>query len=86
MIDANPFMRAMTIEDLIARAAKDIETDTTTVAGITPDASSIADASARPAKAKPKIAVDCDLSRPSCRRWLALATRRVSRTKHASRD
>ena len=86
VIDANPFMRRMTVEDLIARAAKDIETDATTVAGIVPDAAAIADAGKPAPKAKPKIAVACDLSRPSCRRWLALATRKLSRSKRASRE
>ena len=86
VIGANAFMRRMTVEDLIARAARDLATDVTAVAGIIPDPAAVAVAGKTPRKARPKIAVDCDLSRPSCRRWLALATRKISRTRRASRD
>ena len=92
VIGANPFMRQMTAEDLIARAANDIATDAAAVAGITPEPAAVLEAAAiegnkpPPRKAKPKIEVDCNLSLPSCRRWLALATRNLSRSKRASRE
>jgi hypothetical protein len=86
VIGANPFMRAMTAEDLIARAARDIDVDARVATGFapTPDAVDAAKKSAR--KAEPHIGVDCDLSRPSCRRWLALAKRKVTRIHRASRE
>lgn len=89
VIGANPFMRVMTAEDLIARAARDIAVDArlATEAGIAPttDAVAIAKAALRK-RAEPAIEIDCDLSRPSCRRWLALAKRKASRSRRASRD
>ena len=108
VIGANPFMRNMTAEDLIARAARDIATDATLAAGLTPDPSAVAAANAeygatiltaaapgetveavppKPRrKAKPKIEVDCNLSIASCRRWLALAQRRVAQGRRASNE
>ena len=95
VIGANPFMSSMTAEDLIARAARDIEVNARLMtAGITPSADAVeavkaaaADETKKPKrKAAPKIEVDCDLSRPSCRRWLALAQHRIQRTRRASRD
>lgn len=87
VIGANPFMRAMTAEDLIARAARDIAVDARLEAGIAPSADAIARAKAAPLRAEPRIAVACDLGRPSCRRWLALAKRKATRvTRRASRD
>jgi hypothetical protein len=92
VVGANPFMSSMTAEDLIARARRDIAVDARLEAGITPSAEAIANLKAgtsSPARARrtePRIAVDCDLSRPSCRRWLALARRKVARIQRASRD
>jgi hypothetical protein len=92
VIGANPFMSAMTAEDLIARAARDIEiTARLMTAGITPSTDAVEAVKAETArkpkrKAAPKIEVDCDLSRPSCRRWLALAQRKVQHTRRASRE
>lgn len=83
-IGANPFMGRMTAEDLIARCARDIETDVTALAGLTPDEAALARAKSAPAQgAKPRIAVRCELSLPSCRRWLALQTRKAARTQRA---
>ena len=85
VIGANAFMAKMTASDLIARAARDIEADAASIAGLAPDAADIEKAKAVKRAARPKIAVSCDLSLSSCRRWLALATRRVTR-KRASRE
>ncbi|MEM9355345.1 MAG: hypothetical protein AAGB04_03960 [Pseudomonadota bacterium] len=69
---ANPFMAGMTASDLIARAARDIATDPRSTAGIK---------AGRLAKRpwRPRIRVRCNLARPSCKRWLALKRRRLSR-------
>jgi hypothetical protein len=92
VIGANPFMSSMSAEDLIARAARDIELNARiATAGITPSADAVEAVKAETAKkpkrkAAPRIEVDCDLSRPSCRRWLALAQRKVQHTRRASRE
>ncbi len=87
VIGANPFMANMTAADLIARAARDIAANPKSVAGVTPDAAAIQSAG-RGAKsekpARPRIAVACELSLPSCKRWLALAERRMKRIRRAS--
>ncbi len=127
VIGANPFMANMTAEALIRRAARDIEADPKTTAGLTPDPQRVAvafvnshavpaiaalltppvareaagllrnlsqrmvtmavareqtAAAAKPAR--PKIEVNCDLSLPSCRKWLALAERKVRNRRRAS--
>jgi hypothetical protein len=130
VIGANPFMTNLTAGGLIARAARDIEADPKSLAGVTPDPERIfrelfannsgpvfanliappiardvasmiqtvattraahqtmAESTRRPKAARPKIEVECDLSKPSCRRWLALAERRIApkgrRTKAAA--
>ena len=127
VIGANPFMANMTAEALIRRAARDIEADPKTTAGLQPDpgrvaremvasmappvfgamivppvareaselfrgievhmtTAAVAQAKPQPAAkpARPKIEVNCELSLPSCRRWLALAERHVSRGRRAS--
>jgi hypothetical protein len=87
VIGANPFMRAMTAEDLIARAARDIAVDARLqTTGLNPSPDAIEKAKKPARKAEPRIEVDCDLTRPSCRRWLALAKRKASHTRRASRD
>lgn len=84
VIAANPFMGRLTAEGLITRAARDILADPGTLAGVTPDPA-LAQA-AGSARKQPAIAVPCELSLPSCRRWLALAQRRVDRKqRRASR-
>lgn len=87
VIGANPFMASMTAADLIARAARDIAANPKSVAGVTPDAAAVRSAGyeAKPEKPpRPRIAVACDLSLPSCKRWLALAERRLKRVRRAS--
>ncbi len=62
VVDANPFLNGMSAEALIERAKRE-------AAGLKPlPVTAAANAAARPA-----IKVRCDLRRPSCRRWLALA-------------
>ncbi len=71
---ANPFMRRMTVADLIAKCARDLEVDPQSTAGL------VVSADAAPAKRRrPKIKVNCNLSRPSCRRWLSLAEAKLKR-------
>lgn len=87
VIRANPFMANMTAAGLIARAARDIAANPKSVAGVTPDATAVklAGREAKPEKpARPRIAVSCELSLPSCKRWLALAERRLKRIRRAS--
>jgi hypothetical protein len=89
VIGANPFMANMTAEDLIARSARDITTTASLDTIVNPDHDAIAAAKAIKVKARavPAIAVDCSLSLPSCRKWLALAKRRASgkRQRQASK-
>lgn len=94
VIGANPFMANLTAAGLIARCARDITTSPTTTAGVTPEPAMVLKARAdgslevseapKTKSARPRISVACDLSRPSCRRWLALAERRVRKQRRAS--
>lgn len=95
VIGANPFMRTMSAGALVARAARDIAVDPGSATQFAADPLRVAsfkaegskaetsgDAAivAKPTKrARPRIEVECDLSRPSCKRWLFLAERRLSR-------
>jgi hypothetical protein len=67
---ANPFMFGLTAEGLIARSARDIAASVSTTAGIAPGAVAVR-------RARPAIAVNCNITLPSCRRWLALAERKI---------
>lgn len=69
VIRANPFMATLRVEDLVARAKREIETDGHLAARTK------AGPGEAPA-AKPAIRVRCDLGLASCRKWLALAKRR----------
>ncbi len=94
VIGANPFMAAMTAEDLIGRATRDIAIKAKLDTIINPDPDAVAALAGqsgsgragkgKKARARPAIAVDCNLSLASCRKWLALAKRR-SNTRHAQR-
>lgn len=68
-LEANPFLRSMTAEQLIARARREAD-------GLKPLKVL---AGAKVTAPRPQIKVRCDLSRPSCRKWLALAKRRAAR-------
>lgn len=72
VIRANPFMATLTVEGLIARAKREIETDGALAARPTR-----IDDGEKPIAQKPAIPVRCDLGLASCRKWLALAKRRV---------
>lgn len=72
-IRANPFMARMTVADLVAKCARDLSVSPETTDGIA------SQKGAPRAKPRPRIAVKCSLRRPSCRRWLALAERRLKR-------
>lgn len=69
VIAANPFMAGMRVAELITRCEREIATPGN-VAGR-------ADREKKTA-AKPRIQVACDLSLASCRRWRALAERRMA--------
>jgi hypothetical protein len=68
-IAANPFMASMTAEDLIDRAKRE-------AAGLQPLPIT---ASAKSASRIPQIKIRCNLKRASCRKWLALAKKRLAR-------
>lgn len=72
-IEANPFMRHMTVADLMAKCARDLSVAPGSIAGIIPAMEAV-----RP-KPHPLIEVKCNLKRPSCRRWLALAKAKLKR-------
>jgi hypothetical protein len=70
-LEANPFLRGMTAKDLIERSAREADG----VRLVTVAAPSGAATRTR----SPGIRVRCNLARASCRKWLALATRRQGR-------
>ncbi len=74
-IEANPFMQSMTAEQLVERAKRE-------AAGLKPLPIF---ASAKTAAAHPKIKVRCNLKRASCRKWLALAKKRLARKARTAR-
>lgn len=71
VIRANAFMRGMTAKDLIRKAAYDISTDAASQAGIK------GGKLRRYKRRKPLIRVRCNLRRASCKRWRAMAIRRL---------
>ncbi len=72
-IKANPFLVRYTAADLIARAAREVSVDPAAVAGVAPRPGSAAKKPAR------LIQPACNLTQASCRRWLALAERRLAK-------
>lgn len=79
-VAANPFLAAMTAQDLIDRARRDISMDRSKQLRVERSNS-------RNGASGPRINVRCNLSRPSCRRWLALKKRRLkSKQRRASAD
>lgn len=72
-LEANPFLSKMTAAALIERSSRE-------AAGV---GSRFNAAAAARQGEKPKIAVLCNLKLPSCRKWLALAEKRMG-TKEAS--
>ena len=78
VLTANPFMAALTVRGLLARAAREIAIDAGSVAG--PDG-------VTPGKIRrgTSVAVACNLSLPSCRRWLALRQGRTTVAQRAAK-
>lgn len=75
-IAANPFLSGMSAEQLIERAKRE-------AAGLKPlPVVALDNAAAQ----HPKIRVRCNLKRPSCRKWLALAKRRLARGERRKRN
>lgn len=90
VILANPFMARMTASDLITRCARDLSATPDMTAGVVPDEAMVAAAKAAGAEAatsaRARVAAPCNLTLPSCRRWLALAERRQAKaTKSTSK-
>ncbi len=67
---ANPFLAAMTADQIIERANRDISMDRSKQLAVRLE---------KKKKSKgPRIKINCNLSRPSCRRWLALRKRKLA--------
>ena len=82
---ANPFMTGLTAEALIARAARDLSVDAGSQAGVA--AGDIPTARARAGNpGRPGLLVRCNLDRPACRHWKALAVMRLPAGKAAHRQ
>lgn len=74
VIRANPFMARLTAEDLAQRSAREISID---------PAKRLAVNGAKVKPKGPQIRVRCNLSRPSCRRWLAMKKSQLRAGKKA---
>ena len=82
VLTANPFMAGLTAEALIARAARDLSVSSTSQAGVAPG-----DIPAGGARgARPGLLVRCNLDRPACRHWKALAVMRLPASKAARKQ
>lgn len=79
-LKANPFMRRMTVAGLIAKAANDLRVSPGHLAGLKIKPGSML------ARRKPRIKLRCNLSRPSCRRWLALKRRKLRMAEQRRRQ
>ena len=79
---ANPFMTGLTAEALIARAARDLSVSPGSQAGVA--AGDIPSGGAR--SARPGLLVRCNLDRPACRHWKALALVRLPAGKDARKQ
>lgn len=79
---ANPFMYGLTAAGLIARSARDLQLKASSTAAMAAgDIPTKTGAAGGGARKEPQIAVSCNLSLPSCRRWLALAKSRAMPAK-----
>ncbi|MBI4723578.1 MAG: hypothetical protein HY765_00675 [Rhodomicrobium sp.] len=67
-LQANPFLKGMTAGELIGKSSRDAQ-------GIGPLSAA---AMAKAPAGAPKITVRCNLKLPSCRKWLALAEKRLA--------
>jgi hypothetical protein len=72
IIAANPFLATYTAADMAARASRDLQVASTSTDWLPVDGRRAANR-----KKTPKIQVLCELSQASCRKWLALAQRRL---------
>ncbi len=72
---ANPFLYGLTVEGLVARAARDLAVPATTLAGLA--AGDIPSAARGAGKPRPRVVVRCNLDLPACRRWQTLALARL---------
>lgn len=66
-VRANPFLNGMTVRDLVARAERDLKRGAHGRVAVGKGAK----------KERLGIKVRCNLARPSCRKWLALAKKRL---------
>lgn len=66
-VRANPFLNGMTVQDLVARAERDLSRSAHGRVAVGRGAK----------KERLGIKVRCNLARPSCRKWLALAKKRL---------
>lgn len=84
VIRANPWMARHTARSLIARAAREVSLSPTTLAGAKPFRDPVTGKLIMPSGRRargPRIRVRCNLARPSCKRWLSLQRRKLSRRK-----
>ena len=79
---ANPFMAGLSVRALLARAAREVAVSPGNVAGVEPGPRVARGRAGSPGAAS-GVGVHCNLSLPSCRRWLAL--RQGTPTRVASR-
>lgn len=80
---ANPFMYGLTVAGLIARSSKDLQISASNAAGLGKEEIG-QNGSGHTAGKSPRIPVSCNLSLPSCRRWLSLAKSRVETGKRCT--
>lgn len=90
-VGANPFLKSMTVADLLQRVSRDISDDPRQSSGVAVQLAAASSekhhgTAARAAKPRPQINVACSLSLPSCRRWLALAKQRASKQRFVSKN
>ena len=74
--NANPFMYGLSVEALVARAARDLAVHPSTSAGLADGEIPVREGQ-RVAPATPRVTVRCNLDLPVCRRWKALAQSRA---------
>jgi hypothetical protein len=79
---ANPFLIRMTAGELVRWSARNVDGKTFANARIAADPSRVGKAANTPAK--PAIAVHCNRGLASCRRWIALAKKRLTRKERVA--